>query len=64
MDSLSIIKKEIDSIGIKQDKYANYLYCNISGDSIREMVLVSKRSKTDDKKYSLCFNLANRVLEG
>lgn len=64
MDNLSIIKREIDSIGIKQDKYANYLYCNISGESIKEMVLVSKRSKADDKKYALCFNLANRTLEG
>ena len=64
MDNLSIIKREIDSIGIKQDKFANYLYCNIAGDSIREMVLVSKRSKSDDKKYALCFNLVTRTLEG
>ena len=63
MDNVSIIKKEIESVGIKPDKFANYLYCNISGDTIREMVLVSKRSKSDDKKYSLCFNLISRKLE-
>ena len=63
MDNISIIKREIENIGIKPDKFANYLYCNIAGNTISGMVLVSKRSKADDKKYALCFNLITRKLE-